>query len=126
MQQFTNKALKDAKTLYAPYCALQAIEGFLPRIGYTAGIYGWNADVYSVGDVLIVTGYRPAGRYEITSDDYSELIAAKDAVDVSSDTPHYDAYRNICNAAHNIYTRHLANESAARREKFNVLFARNK
>lgn len=32
------------------------------RIGYTAGVCGWNADVYDVGNgVAIVTGYRPFG-----------------------------------------------------------------
>lgn len=36
------------------------------RIGYTSGIYGWNADIYSVysekyGRVAIVTGYRCFG-----------------------------------------------------------------
>lgn len=36
------------------------------RIGYTAGIYGWNADIYSVysekyGRIAIVTGYRGFG-----------------------------------------------------------------
>lgn len=29
---------------------------------YTAGVYGWNADVYILGDdVALVTGYRPFG-----------------------------------------------------------------
>lgn len=28
---------------------------------YTAGIYGWNADIYEVDGLTIVTGYRPFG-----------------------------------------------------------------
>lgn len=28
---------------------------------YTAGIYGWNADIYDFGSFQIVTGYRPFG-----------------------------------------------------------------
>lgn len=31
---------------------------------YTCGIYGWNADIYMVdSDTVIVTGYRPFGKY---------------------------------------------------------------
>lgn len=28
---------------------------------YTCGVYGWNADIYSIGAVAIVSGYRPFG-----------------------------------------------------------------
>lgn len=28
---------------------------------YTAGVYGWNADIYIFGNTAIVTGYRPFG-----------------------------------------------------------------
>lgn len=30
--------------------------------GYTAGVYGWNADIYEFGSFAIVTGYRPFGK----------------------------------------------------------------
>lgn len=44
------------------YCDLQYLLRKESRIGYTAGVYGWNADVYDVGNgVAIVTGYRPFG-----------------------------------------------------------------
>ena len=29
---------------------------------YTAGVYGWNADIYEFGNFAIVTGYRPFGK----------------------------------------------------------------
>ena len=29
---------------------------------YTSGTYGWNADIYDVNGVALVTGYRPFGR----------------------------------------------------------------
>lgn len=29
---------------------------------YTAGVYGWNADIYDIGGgIALVTGYRPFG-----------------------------------------------------------------
>lgn len=29
---------------------------------YTAGVYGWNADVYNIGGVAVIVGYRPFGK----------------------------------------------------------------
>jgi len=31
-------------------------------MAYTAGIYGWNADIYAFGSIALVTGYRPFGK----------------------------------------------------------------
>lgn len=46
-----------------PYADLQRTLSWSERIGYTAGVYGWNSDVFAVqcGDTLyfISTGYRP-------------------------------------------------------------------
>lgn len=43
---------------WAGYCDLQALLRNHEPIAYTAGIYGWNFDVYSVYGVTICTGYR--------------------------------------------------------------------
>ena len=43
------------------YCDLQYLFSFKNPIAYTCGVYGWNADVYEVDNVAIVTGYRPFG-----------------------------------------------------------------
>ena len=43
------------------YCdAYYLLHGFYPTY-YTSGVYGWNADVYIINGVAIVTGYRPFG-----------------------------------------------------------------
>jgi hypothetical protein len=48
-----------------PYCdAWHLLRGKEPK-AYTAGIYGWNADIYEADNfsgVAIVTGYRPFGK----------------------------------------------------------------
>lgn len=31
---------------------------FFERIGYNAGIYGWNYDIFNFGKAVIVAGYR--------------------------------------------------------------------
>lgn len=44
------------------YCRLQTLFQFVEPSFYTSGTYGWNADIYSFGDVAVVTGYRPFGK----------------------------------------------------------------
>lgn len=44
------------------YCALQRLLSKKNPDFYTAGTYGWNADVYVISpNTVIVTGYRPFG-----------------------------------------------------------------
>ena len=48
------------------YCDLQYLLRFKDSQFYTAGMYGWNADVYQVSsNVVIVTGYRPFGNVKV-------------------------------------------------------------
>lgn len=44
------------------YCGLWNLLCYETPVAYTAGVYGWNADVYTFGDVAITTGYRPFGK----------------------------------------------------------------
>lgn len=44
--------------LCAGYCSMQNLLCYQDRIGYTCGVYGWNCDVYRIGDVVLTTGYR--------------------------------------------------------------------
>lgn len=48
------------------YCDMQdALKWREPNF-YTAGVYGWNSDVYVIdNDTVIVTGYRPFGNMEL-------------------------------------------------------------
>ena len=41
------------------YCKAQYLLMFKHKVGYNSGIYGFNYDVYMVGDDTIITGYRP-------------------------------------------------------------------
>lgn len=50
------------KTIKIGYCDAQTLLEYAEPVAYTAGTYGWNADIYDMGDgVAIVTGYRPFG-----------------------------------------------------------------
>ena len=37
-------------------------------IAFTSGVYGWNADIYDINNVAIVTGYRPFGNIHVDYD----------------------------------------------------------
>lgn len=59
----TEKAIKERYNtiISVGYCNLQRLLKALEPIAYTAGVYGWNADIYVIDGVAIVTGYRPFG-----------------------------------------------------------------
>lgn len=68
----TKKAICNscATIISIGYCDLQHLLAYISPNAYTSGIYGWNADIYSIGNVAICTGYRPFGDinpdYDIT------------------------------------------------------------
>ncbi|MBU5491252.1 hypothetical protein [Butyricicoccus intestinisimiae] len=51
------------KIVTARACELQDLLSGVDPIGYNAGICGWNYDVYVIGDVCILTGYRVLKKY---------------------------------------------------------------
>lgn len=51
------------KIVTAGYCDLEYLLSGIDPVGYNAGIYGWNYDVYIIGDVGILTGYRVPNKY---------------------------------------------------------------
>lgn len=59
----TAKAIRDAMKAGMPtvalgYCELQSLLSCADPEAYTAGVYGWNFDVYQIGGLTICTGYR--------------------------------------------------------------------
>lgn len=51
------------KIVTAGYCDLQYLLSGIDPVGYNAGINGWNYDVYIIGDIGILTGYRMPNKY---------------------------------------------------------------
>lgn len=43
-------------------CNLPTLLNHLNPDYYTCGVYGWNADIYVLDRLVIVTGYRPFGK----------------------------------------------------------------
>jgi hypothetical protein len=56
----TAKALKEGYyyIVSAGYCELQGLLKYKNPVAYSAGVYGWNFDVYDINGIAIVTGYR--------------------------------------------------------------------
>lgn len=57
----TNKQIQQyyGKVYRIAYCAAANLLRYEDARAYTAGVYGWNADLYVVEGVALVTGYRP-------------------------------------------------------------------
>lgn len=64
--RWTCKQVRECNAISIGYCeACHLLKGLEP-IAYTAGIYGWNEDIYYVGnDIYITTGYRPHGTRKV-------------------------------------------------------------
>ena len=45
------------------YCVIQSLLNHFSPQYYTSGVYGWNADIYIIDEMVIVTGYRPFGTF---------------------------------------------------------------
>jgi len=67
----TQKAIMQGyqNIIQVPYCSLQSLLSCESPTAYTTRTEGWGADVYSFGNIAIVTGYAPFGNirpgYEI-------------------------------------------------------------
>lgn len=63
-----------------PYADLQHTLGDISPVYYTAGVYGWNADIYIVDRFAICTGYRPFGHIELSREETQKLELLAKAV----------------------------------------------
>lgn len=61
----TNKALRENWAVAIGYCQAHYLLYYEIPVYYTAGVYGWNSDVYVFDGTVISTGYRPAGTRRI-------------------------------------------------------------
>lgn len=56
--KMTRKNLTGKPVIKIGYCGAYYLLKDLQPVGYMAGVYGWNCDVYDAGAAWIVTGYR--------------------------------------------------------------------
>lgn len=60
-EKYVYSMAKDLPIIKVGACYLQHLVNGASKIGYTSGVYGWDADVYDAGKCFIVMGYRPFG-----------------------------------------------------------------
>lgn len=89
-QRTTIKYIKQSfkKIIKVGYCKLQFFLKNQKPEYYTAGVYGWNADVYIFKGIALVTGYRPFGNIKIKSD-------ILDVIETKSQTNYLDVYGTL-------------------------------
>lgn len=84
-KQTTQKYIKSIKACIVRIgaCDMQYLLAYQEPSYYTAGIYGWNCDIYFLPECAIATGYRPFGNVKPSY----ELVRKYDdaASDVISD-----------------------------------------
>lgn len=78
MRKITRNDINTRNMVCLSYCQCQtALKIFADeyKIGYNAGTYGWNYDLYTVGSYDVVTGYRmPYSEYS-NKDVKNKIIA---------------------------------------------------
>ena len=81
-QRVTAKCIREAEHAGAPtvrvgYCGAQWLLSYLTPAYYTAGVYGWNCDVYTIAGLTICTGYRGmVGEPAVLTADYERRARA--------------------------------------------------
>lgn len=64
-RRVTARCIREAEragrpTVRVGYCELRGVLSGITPDYYTAGVYGWNCDIYAIAGLTICTGYRPA------------------------------------------------------------------
>lgn len=64
-RRVTARCIREAErtgrpTVRVGYCDLHGVLSGITPDYYTAGVYGWNCDIYVIAGLTICTGYRPA------------------------------------------------------------------
>lgn len=72
-RKMTKKELRAIADYKIGYCSAYYLLYGIEPFGYTAGVYGWDSDAYSlyidgIGHITISTGYRPVGADSIDYD----------------------------------------------------------
>lgn len=78
MKKITRNDINKNNMVALGYCQIQTILDLFAydyKIGYNAGINGWNYDLYSIHDVDIVTGYNTPYQQYSNKEIKNKLIA---------------------------------------------------
>ena len=92
------------------YCRLQFLLKFNNPSFYTTRSEGWGADVYSVGDTAIVTGYSPFGNIA-PSYDFIKAFDDKAIAAQSENIPYEDMRARVSSLLEEFLTQATAHRA---------------
>ena len=123
--QITKKAIMSAfkNVIRVGYCDMQSALTWREPNFYTAGVYGWNADVYVIdADTVIVTGYRPFGNVKLSRDVIDTLNKCAESIthDLDYDTAKARLNKNLYELAEGIEFDYDRFSFASADEKFEI------
>ena len=61
MRKITRKQINKTNMVALGYCQAQTVLNLFGtdyKVGYNAGVYGWNYDLYRINDIDVITGYN--------------------------------------------------------------------
>ena len=96
MRKVTRNEINKNRMVALGYCQCQTILNLFAykyKVGYNSGIYGWNCDLYTIGDIDIVTGYRVPYRKYSNERVKKELIALENEMTKNFDYSKLEEYR---------------------------------
>lgn len=107
-----NEIKKQYETIIqVGYCDLYKLTRNLKKIGYNAGIYGWNYDVFELDwNTCIITGYRTfdKGTIRLTSD-FIQYMDKKANEITNNNNFNYEKYEKQMNLLKNEFLREYKN-----------------
>ena len=78
--QVTRKSIvSNYKCFSFGYCELHPLFANSEREYYTAGVYGWNANVFISNGIAIISGYRPFGK-DVKREVYKPFVERAEAL----------------------------------------------
>ena len=94
MRKVTRNEINKKNMVALGYCQIQTILKMLAedyKIGYNAGVYGWNYDLYRIDGIDIVTGYN-VPYYNLSNKEIkNKLIELENKIRKDFDYTNYEA-----------------------------------
>ena len=96
MKKITRNDINTKNMVALAYCECQRVLDLFAyeyKIGYNAGVYGWNYDLYTINGVDVVTGYGVPYQKHSNEKIKKELIELENEVRKNFDYSKYEDYK---------------------------------
>lgn len=96
MRKVTRNDINTNNMVAFSYCQCQMVLDLFAseyKVGYNAGVYGWNYDLYEINGVDIITGYRVPYKNFENKEVKRALIALENELRKTFDYSKYEDYK---------------------------------